>query len=260
MRDKVRAMSDASQFLDRVRVVLLHTTHPGNIGATARAMKTMGLKHLVLVRPKTFPSEVAVARSSHADDILEGAVVVDTLQQAIGDCQFVVGTGDRTRTVPWPLYRPREMAQHARSLPNDQQIAVVFGREDIGMTNDQMMMCNAQVQIPANPDYSSLNIASAVQVLVYELRMAALGEDAQVPGRRDWDEAPATQADIERLVEHWQRSYLNAEFLDPNNPKAAMTRIRRLLARAELDQIEVNILRGMLSTLDRWVTRARAGD
>ncbi len=253
-------MSDTSHFLDRVRVVMLHTTHPGNIGATARAMKTMGLRHLYLVKPKTFPSDVAVARSSHADDILDGAVVVETLEQAIGDCQFVVGTGDRTRTVPWPLYRPREMAEHAVSLPSDQQVAVVFGREDIGMTNDQMMMCNAQVQIPANSEYSSLNIASAVQVLVYELRMAALGDDGQTAGRRDWDEAPASQIDIERLAEHWQKSYLNAEFLDPNNPKAAMTRIRRLLARAELDKIEVNILRGMLSTLDRWVTRARAQD
>lgn len=253
-------MSDTAQFLDRVRVVLLHTTHPGNIGATARAMKTMGLRHLYLVKPKTFPSDVAVARSSHADDILDGAIVVETLEQAIGDCQFVVGTGDRTRTVPWPLFRPREMALHARSLPSDQQIAVVFGREDIGMTNDQMMACNAQVQIPANPEYSSLNIASAVQVLVYELRMAALGDDGQTPGRRDWDEAPASAQDIERLADHWQRAYLDAEFLDPNNPKAAMTRIRRLLARAELDQVEVNILRGMLSTLDRWVKLGRTTD
>ena len=248
------------EFLDRVRVVLLHTTHPGNIGAAARAMKTMGLRHLVLVNPKIFPSDIAVARSSHADDILDAAVVVETLDQAIGDCHFVVGTGDRTRTVPWPLYRPREMAEHARALPSTQSIAVVFGREDIGMTNDQMMQCNAQVQIPANPDYSSLNLGSAVQVLAYELRMAALGDDGQAAGRRDWDEAPATQADFERLVAHWQRSYLNAEFLDPNNPKAAMTRINRLLARAELDQIEVNILRGMLSTLDKWVARAKSGD
>ena len=253
-------MSEPSPFLDRIRIVLLHTTHPGNIGATARAMKTMGLKHLVLVRPKTFPSDIAVARSSHADDILESAVVVDTLTEAIAYCHFVVGTGDRTRTVPWPLYRPREMAEYARALPADQNIALVFGREDIGMTNDQMMQCNAQVQIPANPEYSSLNLASAVQVLSYELRMAGLGDDGQQPGRRDWDEPLAPQIEVERLVQHWQQAYLDAEFLDPNNPKAAMTRITRLLTRAQLDQTEVNILRGMLSSVQRWVTRAKPKD
>ena len=253
-------MSSLVDFLSRVRVVLLHTTHPGNIGATARAMKTMGLTNLYLVEPKIFPSELAVARSSHAEDILDGAVVVETLSEAIADCHFVVGTGDRTRTVPWPLYRPREMAERAAALPTGQNIAIVFGREDIGMTNDQMMQCNAQVQIPANPNYSSLNLGSAVQVMAYEIRMAGLEQGDQVPGLRDWDEPPADQQDIERLIQHWQSTFLDTEFLDPKNPKAAMNRINRLLTRTQLDKTEVNILRGMLSSAQRWVARARSKD
>ena len=169
--------------LPDLKVVLVETSHAGNIGSAARAMKTMGFSQLSLVNPQQFPSDEARAMSSGATDVLESAQVVSTLEEAIGDCQWVVGASARSRTLPWPLVHPREMAQHALALPEQTQVALVLGRERSGLTNDELARCHCHVNIPANPDYSSLNLAAAVQVLCYELRMSAqmLPDDAKTP-------------------------------------------------------------------------------
>lgn len=168
--------SSPQQFLQHVRIVMVNTTLPANIGAAARALKTMGLSRLVLVAPKTFPSPDATALAAGAGDVLEQVVVVETLEQAIADCELVFGTSARSRTIPWPLLDARpatELAmQHIRQ--HHSQIAIVFGREDRGLTNDELAMANYHLTIPVNPEYGVLNVAAAIQLICYELRMEAL--------------------------------------------------------------------------------------
>lgn len=239
--------------LQRIRVVMVHTSHSGNIGSAARAMKTMGLTNLVLVSPKDFPSGEAFAMSSGAADVLDKAKVVETLEEAIADCGFVVGASARSRNLPWPLVNPREMAQQALALPAQTNIALVFGRERSGLTNDELARCTCHVNIPANPDYSSLNVASAVQVLCYEIRMSAVlsqGDEQPMWGV-EWDQPLATSGQLEGLFEHWQRLLVDIDFLDPTNPRTLMSKIRRLVLRAQPDEVEANILRGMLSHIDK---------
>jgi len=239
--------------LPRVKVVMVHTSHSGNIGSAARAMKTMGLTNLVLVSPKQFPSEDAIAMSSGAADVLEGATVVETLEEAIVDCSLVVGASARSRNLPWPLVNPREMAQQALALPAEAKIALVFGRERSGLTNDELARCSCHVNIPANADYSSLNVASAVQVLCYELRMSAvLSQGTEQPlWGVEWDQPPATSGQLEGLFEHWQKLLVDIDFLDPTNPRTLMSKVRRLILRAQPDEVEANIMRGMLSHIDK---------
>lgn len=237
--------------LDRIRIVLVHTTHPGNIGATARAMKNMGLSDLCLVGPKLFPHPDAHARSSRADDLLDSATVVDTLEEAVADCQLVVGTSARDRNIPWPLVSPRELSDISclklRAV-EDSKVAIVFGREDRGLTNEELHRCNLHVNIPSNPEFSSLNLAAAVQVICYELRVAASASDTDDPPRWgvEWDADQASAAEMERLFDHLERVLVDIDFLDPNNPRQLMTRMRRLFLRAAPDQVEINILRGIL--------------
>ena len=235
-----------------VRIVLVETSHAGNIGASARAMKTMGLTDLTLVSPKEFPSAEATARASGADDLLAHVRVVDSLSEAIADSGFVVGASARLRSLPWPLLDPREAAEaiweNAGETP-----AVVFGPEHSGLTNDQLGRCQKLVHIPANPDYSSLNLAMAVQVLSYELRMAhperepvGSDEEARAEGR----EAPLANAEeLEGFHRHLEMALSDVGFLNPDHPKQLKLRLRRIFARARLDQTEVNILRGMLAAL-----------
>ena len=243
--------------LEHVRVVMVHTSHPGNIGAAARAMKTMGFRHLVLVQPRDFPSDTATAMASGATDLLDSARVVDSLEDAIADCALVVGASARSRTLPWPLVNPREMAQQVLSMPSGSQIALVLGRERSGLTNDELARCHCHVNIPANPDYSSLNVASAVQVLAYELRMSAQASDAKpkphwgVP----WDQPPATAGQLESLFQHWQQVLVDIDFLNPHNPRTLMSKVRRLILRAQPDEVEANILRGMLSQIDKHLRK-----
>ncbi|OPX56279.1 tRNA (cytidine32/uridine32-2'-O)-methyltransferase [Oceanospirillum multiglobuliferum] len=250
--------------LQQIRIVLVNTTHPGNIGATARAMKNMGLAELVLVAPKHFPNEEANARSSRADDILERAIVVDTLEQALADCQLVVGTSARQRNMPWPLISPRQMAGQvfsdiakANQAPDTQtptmKAAVVFGREDRGLTNEELALCHYHVHIPTDEHFSSLNVAAAVQVLAYELRVAYLDSSQQVAPawQEDWDNPWASGEDVERFYQHLEQTLIEIGFHDPNNPRLLMTRLRRLYQRTRLDQVEVNILRGILSTTQK---------
>lgn len=239
--------------LDNIRIVLVNTTHPGNIGGVARAMKNMGLSDLCLVAPKSFPSEVADARASGATDLLERARVVDTLAQAVEDCHLVVGTSARGRHIPWPVIDPRELAGIVSEVRPELRVAVVFGREDRGLTNEELHSCHHHVHIPADEGFSSLNLAAAVQVIAYELRMMALSaERAQAPRwGTPWDIELAESGELERMFEHLERTLVEIEFLDPQNPRQLMPRLRRLLLRAVPDKVEVNVLRGILTAMNK---------
>ncbi len=241
--------------LDNVRIVLVNTTHPGNIGATARAMKNMGLSRLSLVEPRCFPAEEATARSSGATDILEHAQVVASLEEAVVDCSLVIGASARQRNIPWPLLSPRQLGMQVRTECRhaSADVAVVFGREDRGLTNEELHRCNYHVHIPCNPDYSSLNVAAAVQVLCYELRVAWLESQTQdePPFGVDWDSEWADAQDMERFFAHLEQALVDIDFHDPNNPRQLMSRLRRLYLRARLDKMEVNILRGILTATQK---------
>ncbi len=233
--------------LSRVRVVLMQTSHPGNIGAVARAMKNMGLSQLYLVKPDLFPHSMATSRASGADDLLASAVVVETLDEALAECRFVVGASARLRSISWPLHNPRECAERMLQVSEEGDVALLMGREQSGLSNEELERCNYLVNIPANPDYSSLNLAAATQVLAYELRMAALSriETKKVLSKKDYP--LATAADVEGLYQHFEVALTDIKFLNPASPRKLMRRLRRLFNRAQLDEMEVNILRGILS-------------
>lgn len=234
--------------LDNIRIVLVNTTHPGNIGGAARAMKNMGLGRLYLVSPKDFPSDKATWRSAGATDVLEQAVVTETLDEAIEGCGLVVGTSARERRIPWPLLDPRECGVQVMSEAAHHEIALVFGREDRGLTNEELHKCNFHVHIPSNPDYSSLNLATAVQVITYEVRMAWLmAAQGKTLSHHQWDFPPAEAQSLDAYYQHLQETLVELGFLDPDNPKQTMTRLRRLYNRVRLDQMELNILRGVLT-------------
>lgn len=242
--------------LDRIRVVLVNTTHPGNIGGAARAMKNMGLSDLCLVQPKHFPHRDAEARASGATDILERATVVDSIDEALAGCQLVVGTSARERHIPWPLVNPRQLASLSQQkLQSDStaKIAVLFGREDRGLTNEELQRCHQHVNIPTNADFSSLNLAAAVQVICYEMRMALVAGETTDPPQwgTPWDNELAGVEDVERMFTHLESTLVSLDFLDPENPRQLMPRLRRLFLRAIPDQVEINIIRGILTKIDQ---------
>lgn len=228
-----------------VRIVLVETSHPGNIGAAARAMKTMCLTDLVLVNPSEFPHPDAAARASGAVDLLERARVTATLDEALAGCVLVAGTSARRRGIGPPELAPRECAARLAAGALQQDVALVFGRERTGLTNEELGRCHILVNIPANPEYSSLNLASAVQVLAYELMLAR----AAAPAASEAGTRLATADEMERFYEHLEQAALETGFLDPANPKHLMRRLRRLFNRAQPDQNEINILRGLLAAL-----------
>lgn len=233
--------------LNRIRIVLIGTSHPGNIGAAARAMKTMGLSQLYLVEPLEFPHHNAEEMASGAGDILASARVVATLDEAIADCQLVVGTSARDRKIPWPLMSPREVVEVIKNEPGEADIAIVFGRERTGLLNEELQRCQIHIQIPANPEYSSLNLAAAVQVIAYECRVASLGEKKTT---QDWDYRHATSEELELLFQHLEEVLIKLQFLKPSAPRQLMTRLRRFFFRARPDVMEMNILRGILSAVE----------
>ncbi len=234
--------------LKNIRIILINTSHPGNIGATARAMKTMGLSDLYLVSPALFPHDKAVEMASGAVDILEHATVVNSLDEAVSDCGLVVGTSARSRTIPWPMLSPRAFAEKASVEAGKTKIAVLFGREQSGLTNDELHRCHFHVHIPSNPEYSSLNLAAAVQVLAYELQVASLHD---TPISENWDCDYATAKEMEGFYEHLQKVLIELDFLKSNAPRQLMTRLRRLFSRARPDVMEVNILRGILTAIEK---------
>lgn len=235
--------------LDNIRIVLVHTTHPGNIGSVARAMKNMGLSQLWLVSPKEFPSERADWRAANADDLLRSARVVNTLDEALAGCGLVIGTSARDRRIPWPVFDPRECAVRTLAEAATHPVAIIFGREDRGLTNDELHKCHYHVHIPSNPEYSSLNLAMAVQVIAYEITMAARDT---IPAQ-EWDQPPARAEDMELFMNHLEEVMRDTGFLDPENPRQTLTRVRRLFNRIRPDKMELNILRGFLAAVqDRF--------
>ena len=244
--------------LENIRVVLVNTSHPGNIGATARAMKNMGLSQLFLVAPKEFPSERAVWRAANALDVLDKAVVVDSLEQAVADCGLIVGTSARERTIPWPLLNPRECGARTWLESGHHPVALVFGREDRGLTNEELQQCTYHVHIPANPEYSSLNLAAAVQVISYEVRMASLAnETGELPPLENWDLPPAKKHDLDLYFEHLEQTLVDIGFYKRETPRQTMTRLRRLFGRIRLDEMELSILRGVLTGVQNAAYKLR---
>jgi tRNA (cytidine32/uridine32-2'-O)-methyltransferase len=238
----------ADAMLRRVRIVLVGTLHSGNIGAAARAMKTMGLTRLYLAAPADFPHREATYRAVQAVDVLEQAIVTKDMAEAVADCTLVIGTSARQRRIQLPQLHPRELGVLCAGSARD-EIAIVFGREDSGLSNEEMQRCNWQVHIPTSEAYTSMNLAAVVQVLCYELRMAALG-NAQ-PNEGGWDEPLASAEGMERFYDHLESTLTEIDFLKPTAPRQLMTRLRRLFNRIRLDQMELNILRGWLTATQK---------
>ncbi len=212
----------------------------------------MGLTELYLVKPKSFPDAQAVIMSSNATDILDTAVVVGSVEEALVDCHLVLGTSARQeRSLRWDILQPRECAERLVSQAQTGKVAVLFGRESSGLTNDELALCHHLVHIPTNPDYSSLNIASAVQILSYECRLALLAKIGRGEGTENKNEEVVTADAIEGYFQHLEEAMIESEFLDPENPKHLMKRLRRLYGRVKLAPSELNILRGMLSAFQK---------
>ena len=232
--------------LSNIRIVLVNTSHPGNIGAAARAMKNMCLEQLRLVSPMIYPSEEATSRASGADDLLARAAVCESLDEALAGCRLVVGTSARPRTVAWPVLSPREAAAKLVAEARHGEVALVFGRERSGLSNSELDRCGFLVHIPTNPAYSSLNLAAAVQVLGYEIHLASLGN--RIPET----EAPrdlATADMLQGFHAHLEQALDEVGFTDPNQSEKLLRRLRSLFQRARPDKDEINILRGILSAM-----------
>lgn len=239
------------QTVNPFRIVLVGTQHPGNIGSAARAMKNMGLADMALVAPKRFPHAEARALASSATDILDRATVHGTLPEALEDCARVVASTARPRSLSVPVYTPREWVARLSSHPVQGRIAILFGRERIGLTNQELEHAQELLVIPTAPDYSSLNLAAAVQIVTYELCTAS-------PGAQPRDEdahQPVSQDDMERYYAHLERVLVATRFLDPANPRLLMRRLRRLYGRAAPDANEMNILRGILTAVEEGIGR-----
>ncbi len=233
--------------LEQVRIVLVGTTHSGNIGSAARAMKTMGLSQLCLVDPQCEVDGKAVALAAGATDILENITMVDSLDQAIADCGLAVGASARHRSLDWPMLDPRDMGTKVVAEGQHYPVALVFGRESSGLSNDELQQCQFHVHIPANPDYSSLNLAMAVQTLSYEVRMAFLEQAPQAQAQAQY---PLT-GELERFYDHLEETLLQTGFIVKQHPGKVMEKLRRLYNRARPDDHELNILRGILASVQK---------
>ena len=246
--------------LEQLRMVLVGTSHPGNIGAAARAMKSMGLQHLSLVSPKRFPSADATARAAGADDLLQVAPVVTTLSEALGDCGWVAVTTARSRRLSVPVLTPRDWAEKAVEQARSMPIAVVFGRENWGLTNEEVDLGQALINVPTSVEFRSLNLASAVQIMAYEFRCAALKAANAPPPQTPTEqgERPATHEELEGFFAHLERTLVTIGYLDPQAPKHLMRRLRHLYNRQYLSRSEVNILRGTLATIDKRMAGLRS--
>ena len=233
--------------LDNIRVVLVNTSHPGNIGSAARAMKTMGIHDLVLVDPVEPPDGRATAMAAGAVDVLANLRIVGTLAEAVADCGLVIGSSARSRTLDWPMLDPRQAGAKSIAEASQHKVALVFGRERTGLTNDELQQCHYHVCIPANPEYSSLNLAMAVQTICYEVRMHSLAEKPPVIAT----EAYPQQQDLDRFYVHLEQILLQVNFLRADHPGNVMSKLRRLFNRVRPDSQELNILRGILTAVQK---------
>jgi tRNA (cytidine32/uridine32-2'-O)-methyltransferase len=263
-------MSDIHQekptksLLDQVRIVLVNTSDCRNIGSAARAMKTMGLSQLILVDPIEMPNGQAQALAAGATDVLANAKVVSTLEEATADCGLVVGTSARSRTLPWPMLEPRGCGEKMIAEAEEYPVAIVFGRESSGLTNEELQLCHFHVQIPANPEYSSLNLAMAVQTLSYEIRTSFLlshdqdyqerstgnGNSIAKTSSEDNEVYPVVE-ETERFYEHFEKALKATGFIVENHPGLVMTKLRRLFNRARPDVKEIKMMRGILASMER---------
>ena len=232
---------------NNLTIVLVEPQHPGNIGAVARAMKNMGLANLVLVNPKRFPDPQAEWRAAGAIDLLGKAVCFGDLNEAIDGYHVVIGTSARTRNIPWPLLALRDLPDQLQNYQSDQKVAILFGREDSGLTNEELQSCQLHLQIPSHESYPALNLAMAVQVVAYELFASTekLKEHTE-----KWDRRLASSGEVELMLKHFESVLFKTDFIDKNNPGKTMIRLRRMFARVGLDETEVQILRGILKHLE----------
>ncbi|MBL4606241.1 MAG: RNA methyltransferase [Pseudomonadales bacterium] len=255
---------------ENIRVVMIHTSHPGNIGAAARAIKTMGFSRLVLVSPQDYPNAKATWRAAGATDVLDQTQVVETLADAVAGCSLVVGASARQRRIPWPVLDSRQGGEAIAKQARTDEVAVIFGREDRGLTNEELQQCHYHIEIPANDSYGVLNVASAIQIICYDIRMAltligkeTLTEDNEAeegntkpdfsmpiePVR--WDERLATSGEMEHFFKHMETTLTQLDFHEPANPRQLITRLRRLFMRSRLDRLEINILRGAMTAVQK---------
>lgn len=247
---KLKTSEEIYTMIEKIRIVLCETSHPGNIGAVARAMKNMGLKKLVLVNPEKFPCAVATERAAGADDILQHTEVFTSLHEAVKDCELILGTSARMREIPWPKLTPKQCAEKVLKHSNSDKVAIVFGTERSGLTNEELSLCNFHLYIPANPQYEALNLSQAVQIICYEIyqhyvekeqqQYVLLNNDAPVPASLD---------DVIGVFEHLEQALRAVEFIDPKPTRILMLRLKRLLLKARLDREDVNILRGVCKAI-----------
>ncbi len=235
-----------------IRIVLVETSHPGNIGSTARAMKTMGLSRLYLVSPVCFPEKRANEMAAGADDVLENAVVTSSLSEALIGCQLIFATSARARDIGLPGFTPSDCAQKIASFSEDTEIALVFGRERSGLSNQELLQCHYHIHIPTDETFSSLNLSQAVQIMAYEIRMQALSPKALTVHKQD---KLATSEQIELFYQHLDSVLISIDFLKLSNPKRLQQRLRRLFNRATLEHMEVNILRGILTHIEYAIAK-----
>lgn len=237
--------------LENIRIVMVHTSHPGNIGAAARAMKNMSVNQLYLVSPEDFPSTESSLRATHAVDIVNQAVVTETLQEAIADCELVIGTSARERTLNWQVENPHQMAQTVLTAANQAPVAIVFGRERTGLTNEELALCHRLVHIPTNPDCTSLNVAAAVQVICYELYQTHQQDVVPEISKLKGDDRVATAEQLETYHQHLRQVMTDVEFFGSNNPEKVMRRLQMFLNRAKPSRRELNILHGILTATQK---------
>lgn len=235
-----------------IRIVLVETSHPGNIGSTARAMKTMGFSRLYLVAPVSFPDNRAHEMAAGADDVLMNAVVTKTLPEALLGCQLIFATSARARDIGLPGFTPHACAQKMASVSEDTEIAIVFGRERSGLSNEELLHCHYHIHIPTDTAFSSLNLSQAVQIMAYEIRMQALAPKALTSHKQD---KFATAEQVELFYQHLESVLISINFLKLSNPKRLQQRLRRLFNRATLEHMEVNILRGILTHVEHAIAK-----
>lgn len=243
-------MSEQNKRLEQIKVVLVGTTHTGNIGSVARAMKTMGLSQLCLVAPKSEPDGQAYALAAGASEILASAKTYDNLAEAVADCALVVGSSARSRTLSWPMLSPRECGVKAIQEAVQAPVALVFGRESSGLSNEELQLCQYHVCIDANPEYSSLNLAMAVQIICYEVRMAYLAAQSEAVAEADLTPYPSS-AQMENFYQHLEAALNHTGFIIKQHPGVVMTKLKRLFTRARPEEAEYNILRGILTSMQR---------
>ena len=237
-------------FSNLINIVLIETSHPGNIGSVARAMKTMGLKNLLLINPRKFPSGDANALSGNAIDILEKAKVYKNLKDAIKDSTFVYATSARVRTIQWPTKNAQDAAEEiVKQVSANKKISIIFGREDRGLTNEELQIANTHIEIPANPEYPVLNIAMSAQIISYEILKASIDTTA-----RDWHDYPEVDSEnLQMLIDHFIETATDIDVINPDNPKKIISRIKRMFARLHPDEMETSFLRGFLSGIKKKI-------